>query len=115
VQRSLRERRRPVGNVLHGLSGFADGLGSRDGRGLGRAAKLLDAPLDLARMSLRLAQVSLQALLVRGTGGHLDVRGERGLELLLLAVRLVQVLNELRVSNIHVRHGMAPFVSSRGR
>src|SRR5206468_2349983 len=63
-----------------------DGLGER-----------LDAPLDLAAVILGLLEMLLEALLVRRTSGHRDVRLERRLELLFLAVRLVQILNELRV------------------
>src|SRR5204862_6101236 len=80
-------------------------LGDRPGAAgasLGLATQLLDTPLDVASMSLGLAQVLLQPLLVRRARRHLDVRAERGLELLLLAVRLVQVLDQLGVALGHL-------------
>jgi hypothetical protein len=61
------------------------------------AAELLDASLELLGMILRLAQVLLEPLLVRRARGHADVRLKRGLELLLLAVSLVEVLDDLCV------------------
>ena len=63
----------------------------------GLSAELLDPALDVARVRLRFAQVLLQALPVRRARRHRDVRLERGLELLLLAVRLVEVLDELQI------------------
>src|SRR5436190_11678015 len=65
---------------------------------LGIAPELLDAMFDASRVILRLTQVLLEALLVGGAGRHPDMRLERRLELLLLAVRLVQVLHELAVT-----------------
>ena len=76
-------------------------------RGLGLAAELLDPPLERLRLGLGLLQVVLQALPVgRATTGHLGVGLERSLELLLLAVRLVEVLDQLCVAFGQViRHG----------
>jgi hypothetical protein len=82
-----------------------NGVGSTARRpGVGLAAELLDAPLDLASVTLGLSQVLLKALLVGRLRGHGDMSLERGLELLLLAVRLVQVLDQLRVPGVGIRH-----------
>jgi hypothetical protein len=97
VHRALRERGRAVRHVLHGLGRSAHRVGAGHVHGLRRAAELLDPTLDLTSVSLRLLQVLLEALLVGRARGHRDVRLERGLELLLLAVRLVEVLDELQV------------------
>jgi hypothetical protein len=93
VQRALRRRHGLGGRGGHRGGGVADRAGCR--HGLGLAAELLDAPLDLARVRLGLAEVLLQALLVRRLGGHPDVRLKRRLELPLLSVRLVEVLDQL--------------------
>src|SRR5436190_16530478 len=61
-------------------------------------------------MPLRLLEVLAQAPLVRRARGHRDVRLERGLELLLLAVGLVEVLDQLRVAGGRLWH-----LVSRGR
>src|SRR5207244_6618615 len=71
---------------------------------LGASAELLDAPPHLAAVRLRLPPVLLQALLVRRATCHPDVRLERGLELLLLAVCLVQILDQLDVAGLEVWH-----------
>jgi hypothetical protein len=90
------ERRKAGGRLGHGTR--------RDRPGLRLAAELLDAPLDLARVSLRLPQMLLKALLVGRLRRHGNVSFECCLELLLLAVRLVQVLDQLRVPGVGVRH-----------
>jgi hypothetical protein len=48
--------------------------------------------------------VRLQPLLVRRACGHRDVRVERDLELLLLAVSLVEVLHEFGVALVEFSH-----------
>src|SRR2546421_3790977 len=85
VERALRERDRFGRRRLH--------RGGELGRPV--AAELLDAPLDVASVALGLLQVLLEALLVRRARGERDVRLERGLELLLLRVGLVEVLDQL--------------------
>jgi hypothetical protein len=95
VQRALRRGHRAAGDVRHG---GGHRLGTRElPADLGGAAELLDATLELLRVILRLAQVLLEALLVRRASGQTDVRLKRLLELLLLAVCLVQVLDDLCV------------------
>ena len=113
VQRSLRRG--------HGLAGHGRERGSRlDDRrrarahraGLRLAAELADARLQLATMSLRFLQMLTEALLVRRPRPllvrrprcHGDVSLEGGLELLLFAVRLVEVLDQLRVPGVRIRH-----------
>src|SRR3954447_5023225 len=71
------------------------------GHGCRLAAQLLDPPRDRALVVAGLSQVPLEALLVRSLLGQLDVRGEIGLELGLLRMRLVQPLNELRLTFVH--------------
>src|SRR5204863_377673 len=93
VNRTLDRRRSLADDGLRGLS-----------RAPGAAAELLDPALDLAPVILRLLQVRPEALLVGGTLGHGDMRLERGLELLLLAIGLVQVLDELRVALVDIGH-----------
>ena len=97
----------------HGLAGHGRQPGgrlgdhvraARDRAGLGLAAELLDAALDLAGVALGLLQMLLQALLVGRLRGHGDVGLERCLELLLLAIGLVQVLDQLRVPGVDIRH-----------
>jgi hypothetical protein len=96
VDRTLRRRDGLAGDARHGLR---DGLGAgQAGARVGRALQLLDAPLELLGVSLGLTKVLLQALLVRRARGHRDVGLERSLELLLLAICLVQVLDDLCVS-----------------
>jgi len=90
--RDIRDRGEPVAHDV--------GAGNVDRLGL--AAELLDAALQLTRVRLRLLQVLLEALLVRGRLGHLDVQRKRGLQLLLLAVRLIEPLNQLRVTGVHL-------------
>src|SRR6185312_5362845 len=80
------------------------GGGCGGGDAVLRATQLLDATLDLARVRLGLLEVLLQTLLIRRTVRHTDVRLERGLEFLLLAVRLGEVLHELRVALVEVGH-----------
>jgi hypothetical protein len=111
VDRALRHGDSATGDVRDRLR---DRVGTREVRaGLGRAAELLDATLDLLRVILRLTQVLLEALLVRGARRQSDVRLKRRLELLLLAVRLVEVLDDLRVLRAYVtsHSGQAPFAS----
>src|SRR5436190_1449331 len=93
---------------VHGTLKRCRGLASEPLHGLRIAAELLDSPLDPAGMVLRLAQVLLQALLVWRAGGHADVGLERRLELLLLAVGLVQVLHQLGVTVRFRRHWVTP-------
>jgi hypothetical protein len=95
VERALRRGHRATGDIRDRRR---HRLGARDvAERVRRATKLLDASLELLRVILRLAQVLLEALLVRRARRHRDVRLQRRLELLLLAVRLVQVLDELCV------------------
>src|SRR3954451_8678053 len=68
------------------------------------SAERLHAPLELAGVVLRLLEMLLQALLVGVALGHLDVRGERGLQFLFLAVRLIEVLQELHAAFVCFRH-----------
>jgi hypothetical protein len=77
---------------------------ARHRAGVGLTAELLDATLNLARVVLRLLQVILKPLPVSILRRHRDVRLERGLELLLLAVRLVEVLDQFRVPGVGIRH-----------
>jgi hypothetical protein len=103
VQRTLRRGDRATGDVRDRLG---HGVGARQtGRRLGLAAKLLDAPLEQLRVLLRLLQVLLQTLLVRRARRERDVRLERLLELLLLAIRLVQILDDLGVPSVDLSHG----------
>ncbi|HEX8855693.1 MAG TPA: hypothetical protein VF752_08825 [Thermoleophilaceae bacterium] len=108
VQRTLRERGGAVGHLLNRRGSLLGDIGTGDIHRLGFSAECLDAPLQLARVALRLAQVLLEALLVRRARCHRDVRLQRRLELLLFPVRLVEVLNQLRVSGIHFRHTTVP-------
>jgi len=101
---ALRLRDRAAGDVGDGGDPAADDVRARHVDGLGLAAELLDAPLELARVALRLLEVLLQALLVRRRLSELDVQGERGLELLLLAVCLVEPLDQLRVTGVEICH-----------
>jgi hypothetical protein len=97
---ALHQRNRTTGDVRGRLG---DGVRTGQvGPRVGRAAELLDPTLELLGVVLRLPQVLLKALLVRRAGGHPDVRLQRGLELLLLAVGLVQVLNDLGVFDVPV-------------
>ena len=59
-------------------------------------------------MRPRLLQVVLEALRIVVPRGHLGMRAQRGLELALLRVRLVQQLNELRVPGRCRSHGGPP-------
>src|SRR4051812_47243016 len=95
MQRALRGGHGLAGEIRHSLSGPGD-VGAR----VGRPAELLHAALEQLGVLLRLLEVLLEPLLVRGARRKGDVRLERGLQLLLLAVRLVQVLNQLRISGI---------------
>jgi hypothetical protein len=105
VQRPLSRRDRLARQRGEACGGLGHHLRTtRDRPGLRRSAELLDAPLDLARVSLRLAQMLLKALLVGRLRRHGNVSLECCLELLLLAVRLVQVLDQLRVPGVGVRH-----------
>jgi hypothetical protein len=103
VQRPLSRRDRLAGQRGQACGGFGHGT-RRDRPGLRLAAELLDATFDLASVSLRLAQMLLKALLVGRLRSHGDVSLERCLELLFLAVRLIQVLDQLRVPGVDVRH-----------
>jgi hypothetical protein len=95
VQRALCGGDGTAGDVRDGRG---HGLGAGQvGAGVRRAAELLDAALELLPVILRLAQMLLQALLVGRSRGQSDVRLKGGLELLLLAICLVQVLDDLCV------------------
>jgi hypothetical protein len=111
VQGPLSKSGRAIRDVLDGLCRTGHRVGAGKLHRLRRATQRLDALADLAGVVLRLLEVLLQALLVRRAGGHLDVRGQRGLQLLLLPVRLVQVLDELYVFCLEVffRHVSGPF------
>ncbi|MEJ7715608.1 MAG: hypothetical protein WKF40_07865 [Thermoleophilaceae bacterium] len=105
VKRTLCCGHHLVGHALHGAGRLGHHVRPRSGHGLGLAAELLDAPLDALRLRLRLLQVILQALLVRVARGQADVGLQRGLELLLFSVRLVQVLDDLHVAFQQFGHG----------
>src|SRR5437763_4018580 len=92
VQWPSRQRRRLVGRGLERVRRRHHAVAT------GLAAELLDAPLDVARVRLRLLEMRLEPLLVRRPRGHRDVRLECGLQLLLLAISLVEVLHELGVA-----------------
>jgi hypothetical protein len=95
VERALGRGDRAAGDARDGRG---DSLGAGQvGADLGCAAELLDAPLELLRVILGLTQMLLEALLVRRAGGQGNVRLKRRLELLLLAICLVQVLDDLCV------------------
>ena len=108
VHRALKRGHAPARE----LDGARDRLRHRVGTGHlhvgGLSTELLDPALDVARVRLRLAQVLFEALPVRRARGHRDVRLERGLELLLLAVRLVEVLDELQILGLYVSHAELP-------
>jgi hypothetical protein len=106
VHRSLGRRNGLGRERLSARSHVADRPRSRSGLGL--PAELLDAPLDYTSMPLRLLEVLLEALLVRRSGGEPDVRLKRGLELLLLAICLVEVLDQLCVAGVYFRHEESP-------
>ena len=114
MQRPLRERGRAIRHVLNSLRGAGHGLGTRQLDRLGLAAERLDPPAHLAGVLARLLQMLLEALLVGRTGRHLDVRREGGLQLLLLAVRLVQVSGQLCVSGREISHWQPPSRSFTG-
>src|SRR5690606_25602562 len=56
---------------------------------------LLDPSLELLRVRFRFLEVLFESLLVRSTGRHLDVCGERDFHLFLFAVCLDQILGQL--------------------
>jgi hypothetical protein len=104
VHRTLRGGHGPSGNVGNSGRRTRHRVGSGQVHFLSLAAELLDARLELPPVVLRLLQVLLETLLVRRQVRHLDVRGKRLLQLLLLAVRLVEVLNQLRVTGVDIGH-----------
>jgi hypothetical protein len=114
VQRALGQR----GALHHGfldLPGRAvhdAGAGDGDRYGVGLAAQLLDAALDLASVALGLAQVLTKALLVVRLGGHPDVRLEGRFQLLLLAECLIEVLDELCLTGSQFGHLGPPLLKS---
>src|SRR5262249_34165130 len=77
------------------------------------STELLDATLESLRLRLRFAQMLPKLLLVRSTGRHVDVRGERGDELLLLRVGLVEVLDQLCLTCRRLCH-VSPLESANG-
>ena len=89
MQRALGGRHRLADDGLHGVAA---------------AAELLDAALELLAVALGLAQVLLEALLVGRLGGHPDMGLEGGFQLPLLAVGLIQVLDELGVALVQIWH-----------
>jgi len=101
---ALRLRDRTARDVRDRGDARSERVGAGQVERLGLAAKLLDATLELARVTLRLLEVLLEALLVRRRLGQLDVQGERRLQLLLLAVRLIEPLNQLRVTGVEICH-----------
>jgi hypothetical protein len=95
---------------------LADGVGNagharhvRHGGDLG--PELLDARGHPALVIARLREVLAEALLVRHLLCERDVRGQIGLELRLLGVRLVQPLDQLGIASVQslVRQGIVPF------
>ena len=97
----LRKRGSARGALLHAPRRLLDDAADA----LRLAAELLDAALHLAGVALRLGQVLLQALAVRRHLGHRDMGLECLLELALLRVRLVQILDQLRIARIYIWHG----------
>jgi len=102
--RALRLGDRTARDVRDRGHALGDDVGTREVDRLSGAAQLLDATLELSRVVLRLLEVLLEALLVRRRLRKLNVRGERSLELLLLAVRLVEPLDHLRITGVHICH-----------
>ena len=104
LHRALRLRNRATRHV--GDCGHAgrDSVRARQVERFGLAAQLLDATLELTRVALRLLQVLLEALLVGGRLGQLNVQGKRSLELLLLAIGLIEPLDYLRVPGVYFCH-----------
>jgi len=101
---SLRLSDRTAGDVRDGRDALAERVRAGEVHRLGLAAELLDAALELTRVALGLLQVLLEALLVRRRLRQLDVQGKRRLELLLLAVRLIEPLNQLRITGVQICH-----------
>ncbi|CAA9510457.1 MAG: hypothetical protein AVDCRST_MAG85-2306 [uncultured Solirubrobacteraceae bacterium] len=109
LDRALGRGERLVGDVGHTADGAGHGVRAGEvGTGVGLATERLDAPLDVLRLRLGLLVVILQTLLERLLRlGQLDLSLQRRLELLLLAVRLVQILDELQLTCGGVCHRLA--------
>ena len=108
VQRPLRDRRGALDGSLRGAGALGELLGPGERDRLGLAAELLDAPRDVAGVSLGLLEVLAQPLLVVGARRHDDVGLERDLEPPLGRVGLVEVLDELHVALGLGSHRMRP-------
>ena len=101
-------------HVRDALRGFGEAFGSWQRDRLGVAPELLDAPGYLGCVGLGLLQVILEPFRVVVARRHLDVGLQRGLELLLLRVCLVEELNEFGVAGWCLRHcGLLPGLRSR--
>jgi hypothetical protein len=82
------------------------------GSGMGAAAaELLDPALQRFRVSFRLFQVLFEAFLVGVLGGQQDVGLKGHFKLLLFAIGLLHVLDQLRVTRVRISHWGPPVVS----
>jgi hypothetical protein len=105
MQRALSRGDRLARDRGRRRGGSGEHLGAaRHGAGLGLSAELPDATLNLASVVLGLLQVVPKTPLVGRLRRHGDMSLERGLELPLLAVRLVEVLDQFCVPGVGVRH-----------
>ena len=106
VQRTLGERDALLGGGGHLRRGLGGDIRPGEVDGLGLAAELLDPPLQPLCLGGGLLEMLTQPLLVGIARRHRDVRLQRRLELLLLAVRLVEILDQLGFTGGRLRgHG----------